>query len=166
MGRRIRSGREERSARYRVALFAGAVSGGLWVLLVDTLLDAAGPWTLPLPLMAGAWAGTGLGVAALLARPGGLRELWGRAAIAVGLHALALPVAVAVSLVVAGARWSASDPGSLELTAVVMGVRLAATSTAIRVGVAGFVLGLLLLSVGDRALRARRRSRILIHPRR
>ncbi|MGH7396019.1 MAG: hypothetical protein ACRELW_00615 [Candidatus Rokuibacteriota bacterium] len=131
------------------------------MLLVATVLDGARPGTLTVPLMAGIWAGAGLVMALVLSRPGPPRQLWGRAAIAIGLHGLALPVAAVLSFVVAGMQWSPSNPGNLELSATVLGVRLAATPLAIRVGVGGFVLGLLLLSVGDRALRGLRRSRVV-----
>ncbi len=77
----------------------------------------------------------------------------------VGLHALALPIAAAVSFVVAGATWPSVDTASLELSADVLGVRLAGASATVHLGVTGFLLGLLLVSVGDRVLRrARRRS--------
>ncbi|MGH7349652.1 MAG: hypothetical protein ACREI6_06525 [Candidatus Rokuibacteriota bacterium] len=131
------------------------------MLILATVLDAARPETLTVPLMAGVWAATGLVMAALLSQPGPLRQVWGRAAVTTGLHALALPVAAAISFVVAGAQWSPSNPGALELSATVLGVRLAATPLAIRVGVGGFVLGLLLLSIGDRALRGLHRPRVV-----
>jgi len=148
-------------ARYRPALLAGAVCGGVWALVVGLVLDAAGPGSLPLWLLAGVWAATGLTVAVLLARPGTPRQLWGRAAIAIGLHGLALPVAAAVSFVVAGRQWTPADPGHQELSAIILGVRVAASPTAIRVAVGGFVLGLVLLSVGDRAVRGPRRPPFL-----
>lgn len=149
--------RDRPDARYGAALVAGALCGGLWALMVGIVLDAAGPGTFSIPLLAAVWAATGLAAAALLARPGSPRQRWGRAAIVLGFHGVALPVAAAISFVVAGAQWSPAAPGSPELGATVLGVRMAATALAIRAGVTGFVVGLLLLAVGDRALRGPRR---------
>ena len=131
------------------------------MLVVAVLVEGARPGILTAPLLAGIWAATGLVTAAVLWRPGPPRERWGRAAIVAGLHALALPVAAAISCVLAGARWSPGEPGPLELSATLAGVRLAASPMAIRLGVGGFVLGLLLLSIGDRALRGLPRARLL-----
>lgn len=75
---------------------------------------------------------------------------------AVGLCVLALPIAAAISLVVAGAKWPPVDPISIELSGDVLGVRLAGTAATVRLAVASFLLGLLLVSVGDRI---RRRAR-------
>lgn len=160
MRRRAR-GREGIPARYRVALLGGAVCGGVWALAAAIVLDAAGPGRTPALLLAGIWVATGLAVAVALSKPGLPRQLWGRATIAIGLHGLALPVAAAISFVVAGAQWSPSDPGSLELSATILGVRVAASPMAIRAAVGGFVLGLVLLAVGDRAMRGPRRPPIL-----
>jgi hypothetical protein len=154
-------GAEDLPARYRVALPAGAICGGVWALAAAIVLDAAGPGRIPMLVLAGVWAATGLAAAVVLSRPGLPRQRWGRAAIAIGLHGLALPVAAAISFVVAGAQWSPSDPGNLELSATILGVRVAASPLAIRAAVGGFVLGLVLLSVGDRAMRGPRRPSIL-----
>lgn len=148
-------------AHYRVALLAGAICGGVWTLAAGIVLDAAGPGSIPPWLLASVWAATGLAVTVLLAKPGTPRQLWGRAAITIGLHGLALPVAAAVSFVVAGTQWSPADPGNLELSATILGVRVAASPMTIRAAVGGFVLGLVLLAVGDRAMREPRRPSIL-----
>jgi hypothetical protein len=164
MSRKPRAGPEQQGDRFGVALLAGAVCGGLWVLLVGIVLDAMGPGRISRPLLGGVWGATGLAVALALSRPGSPRALWGRAAVAIGLHGLALPFAAAISFVVAGAQWSPSDPGRLELSATILGVRVAASPLAIRMAVGGFVGGLILLSVGDRALRGLRRPRGLGRP--
>jgi hypothetical protein len=158
MGRRRGSSPGGAAARYRVALLAGAVCGGVSALVVAVLLEGATREGLAVPLLAGVWAVSGLVTAAVLLRPARSRERWGRAAIVTGLHALALPAATAISCVVAGARWTPAEPSPLELTATVLGVRLATSPMAVRLGVGGFVLGLLLLSIGDRALRGLRRT--------
>lgn len=153
------SSRPSRGSKVLVAVLAGSVCGALSVLLFSTVIDVARPDTMTVPLTLGVWTATGLAVAIVLSRPHTLRQAWGQAAVAVGLHVLALPIAAAISFVVAGAKWSPVDTTSLELSADVLGVRLAGTSATVRLGVAGFLLGLLLVSVGDRVLRrARDRS--------
>jgi len=42
--------------------------------------------------------------------------------VAVGLCVLALPIAAAISLIVAGAKWPPVDPISIELSGDVLGV--------------------------------------------
>jgi len=136
------------------AVLAGAVCGGLWVLIVTTIIGVARPGMMTAPLMLGIWGTTGVAVAVfMMMRPGTPRESWGRAAMAVGLHGLALPIAAAISFVVTAAVWSPVETTELELSLDILGVRLARTPTIVRLGVSGFVLGLLLISVGDRALR-------------
>ncbi len=148
--------RPSTSAKVLVAALAGSVCGALSVLLLSTVIDVARPGTMTVSVTLGVWAATGLAVAICLSRPHALRQAWGQAAVAVGVHALALPIAAAISFVVAGAKWSPVDTTSLELSADVLGVRLAGTSATVRLGVAGFLLGLLLVSVGDRVLRRAR----------
>ncbi|HKW94258.1 MAG TPA: hypothetical protein VJX92_20410 [Methylomirabilota bacterium] len=155
MSRRPGPGGGDAPEQRRAALLAGAVCGGLWVLLVGLVLDAASPELSTVRAMAAVWIATGLVVGALLVRlpVGSARQAWGRAAMVIGAHGLALPLAAAISFVVAGTRWSPDEVGNLELSATILGVQLAANPTAIRIGFGGFVLGLLLLAIGDRALR-------------
>lgn len=135
------------------AVLAGAVCGGLWVLIVTIIIGVARPGMMTAPLALGIWGTTGLAVAVFVMRPGTPRESWGRVAMAVGLHGLALPIAAAISFVVTAVVWSPVETTELELSLDILGVRLARTPTIVRLGVSGFVLGLLLISVGDRALR-------------
>ena len=71
-----------------------------------------------------------------------------------GLHALALPVAAAISFAATG-LWPPPETADLGLTLDVFGVRLVGTPATVRFGVGGFVLGLVLVAIGDRALRRR-----------
>lgn len=135
------------------AVLAGAVCGGLWVLVVTIIIGVARPGMMTAPLTVGIWGTTGLAVAVFVMRPGTPRESWGRAAMAVGLHGLALPISAAISFVVTAVVWSPVETTDLELSLDILGVRLPRTPTTVRLGVSGFVLGLLLVSVGDRALR-------------
>jgi len=132
------------------ALLAGLVCGGLWVLFAITILDVVRPGVLTVPTLAvGALAG--LAVAAFCWRPGTSRQIWGRVALTVGLHALAMPVAAAISFGATGI-WPPPETADLGLSVDLFGVRLVGTPTTVRLGVGGFVLGLLLVVIGDRAL--------------
>jgi hypothetical protein len=75
-------------------------------------------------------------------------------ALTVGFHALALPVAAALSFAASGI-WPPPETADLGLNVEVLGVRLVGTPTAVRLGVAGFVGGLILVMIGDRALGGR-----------
>jgi hypothetical protein len=136
------------------ALLAGLVCGGLWMLIATTILDVARPGVMTLPLALGAGGVTGLAVAAFCWRRGTSRQIWGRVALTVGLHSLALPVAAAISFG-ATAIWPPPETADLRLSLDVFGMRLVGTPTTVRLGVGGFVLGLLLVAIGDRALRRR-----------
>lgn len=155
--RRIR----EPGARRHVvaAALAGAVCGGLWVLFVSTVMDIVGPGVISSPIAVGVWAAPALAVATWLSAPGTPRRSWGRAALVVGLHALAMPVAAAISLAASG-LWPPADAGDVGFSLDVLGVRLAGTPATVRLGVGGFVVGLLLVSIGDRALQRRAGERI------
>jgi hypothetical protein len=80
-----------------------------------------------------------------------------------GLHALALPVAAAIAFAATGI-WPPPETADLGLSLDVFGVRLVGSPTTVRLGFGGFVLGLILVAIGDRALQGRgipdrRRSR-------
>lgn len=132
------------------ALLAGLVCGALWFLFATTILEVVRPAATMVPTLAGA-AVMGLAVAAFCWRPGTSREVWGRVALTVGLHALTLPVAAAVSFGATGI-WPPPETADLGLSVEVFGVRLVGTPTTVRLGVGGFVGGLLLVAIGDRAL--------------
>jgi len=136
------------------ALLAGLVCGGLWILFATTILDVARPEMTTVPVTLGVGGVTGLAVAAVCWRRGTPRQIWGRVALTVGLHALALPVAAAISFGASGI-WPPPATADLGLSLDVFGVRLVGTPAIVRLGVGGFVLGLLLVAIGDRALRRR-----------
>jgi len=136
------------------AVLAGLGCGGLWILAATTILDVARPGVMTVPLALGVGGVTGLAVAAFCWRPGTSRQIWGHVALTVGLHALALPVAAAISFGATGI-WPPPDTADLGLSLDVFGVRLVGTPATVRLAVGGFVLGLLLVSIGDRALRRR-----------
>lgn len=132
------------------ALLGGVVCGALWFFFFTTILDVVRPATTTVPALAVATV-MGLAVVAFCWRPGTAREVWGRVALTVGLHALAMPVAAAVSFG-ATAIWPPPETADLGLSVEVFGVRLVGTPTTVRLGVGGFVGGLLLVAIGDRAL--------------
>jgi hypothetical protein len=133
------------------AVVGGVACGGLWMLLAATILEVAHPSAMT-PLVLGPVALLmGLAAAALCWRPGTPRQIWARVALTVGFHALALPVAAALSFAATGI-WPPPETADLGLNIEFWGVRLVGTPTAVRLGVAGFVGGLLLVMIGDRAL--------------
>ena len=133
------------------AVLGGAACGGLWVLVAATILEVVRPSAMT-PLVLGAVGlVTGLATAALCWRPGTPRQIWARVALTVGFHALALPVAAVLAFGATGI-WPPPATADLGLNVEVLGVRLVGTPTAVRLGVAGFVAGLLLVMIGDRAL--------------
>jgi hypothetical protein len=136
------------------AVLAGLVCGGVWMLIATTILDAARPGVMTVPLGLGVGGVTGLAVAAFCWKRGTSRQIWGRVALIMGLHALALPVAAAISFGATGI-WPPPETADLGLSLDVFGVRLVGTPATVRLGVGGFVLGLLLVAIGDRALRRR-----------
>ncbi len=147
------------------ALLAGLVCGGLWILFATTILDVVRPGVMTVPAL-GVGGVAGLAVAAFCWRPGTSRQIWGRVALTVGLHALAMPVGAAISFGATGI-WPPPETADLGLSVDVLGVRAVGTPTTVRLGVVGFVLGLLLVVIGDRVLgrrsipdRMRRTSRL------
>ena len=135
------------------ALLAGLACGGLWILFVTTILDVVRPGV-PMAPRIGLGVVAGLAVAVFCWRPGTSRQIWGRVALTVGLHALAMPVAAAIAFGATGI-WPPPETADLELSLDVLGVRLVGTPTTVRLGFGGFVVGLLLVVIGDRALRRR-----------
>ncbi len=85
--------RRRKVAKLLVAFGGGSVCGALWVLLVDTVADAAGSDALdePAGLVVGLVAA--LVAAFLLSTSDSLTEVAGLSAMAIGLHSLALPLA-------------------------------------------------------------------------
>ena len=146
----MESRRERRSLG--AAVLAGVLGGGLWMLLATTILDIARPGLMTVPVTLAVGGAAGLAVAAFCGRRGTPRLIWGRVALVVGLHALALPVAALVSFG-ATAIWPPPETADLALSVDVFGTRLVGSPATVRLGVGGFVVGLLLVSIGDRALR-------------
>lgn len=136
------------------AVLAGLVCGGLWIAVAATILDVVRPEVMTLPLSLGVGGVTGLVMAAFCWRPGPSRLVWGRVALTVGLHALALPIAAAIAFGATGI-WPPPETADLGLNLDVFGVRLVGTPATVRLGVGGFVLGLFLVAIGDRAVRRR-----------
>ena len=136
------------------AVLAGLAGGGLWVLITTTILERIRPELATVPIALGVGGVTGLAVAAFCWRPGTLRQIWGRVALTVGLHALALPVAAAIAFGATGI-WPPPETADLGLSVEAFGVRLVGTPATVRLGVAGFFLGLVLVAIGDRAVRRR-----------
>ena len=134
------------------AVLAGLAGGGLWVLITTTILERIRPELATVPIALGVGGVTGLAVAAFCWRPGILRQIWGRVALTVGLHALALPVAAAIAFGATGI-WPPPETADLGLSVEAFGVRLVGTPATVRLGVAGFFLGLVLVAIGDRAVR-------------
>ena len=134
------------------AVLAGLAGGGLWVLITTTILERIRPELATVPIALGVGSVTGLAVAAFCWRPGTLRQIWGRVALTVGLHALALPVAAAIAFGATGI-WPPPETADLGLSVEAFGVRLVGTPATVRLGVAGFFLGLMLVAIGDRAVR-------------
>lgn len=133
------------------ALVGGVACGGIWILLVATVLEVVHPRVMTPLVLAAVGLVTGLAAAALCWRPGTPRQIWARVALTVGFHALALPVVAVLSFAASGI-WPPPETADLGLNIEVGSVRLVGTPAAVRLAVAGFVTGLVLVMIGDRAL--------------
>lgn len=143
------------STSLSAAVLSSLACGGLWMLITTTVLAPFRPDLTTVPIALGVWGVTGLAVAAFISSAASTpRQIWGRVALTVGLHCLALPVAAAISFGATGI-WPPPETADLGLTLDVFGMRLVGTPATVRLGVGGFVLGLVLVAVGDRALRCR-----------
>ena len=137
----VRRRRGRKLTKTLVALVAGSVCGALWMLLVDTVANAIRPDTINDSAVLLVGAVTALVAALFLSAPQSLTEVEGLSMIVIGFHSLALPISALISFLVAGAAWL---PGaSAELRTVGLGV-------------AGLLVGALLVFLGDRVLRVRR----------
>jgi len=137
----VRRRRGRKLTKTLVALVAGSVCGALWMLLVDTVANAIRPDTINDSAVLLVGAVTALVAALFLSAPQSLTEVEGLSMIVIGFHSLGLPLAALISFVVAGPAWL---PGaSAELRAVGLSV-------------AGLLVGVLLVFLGDRVLRVRR----------
>lgn len=141
-----------------VAVVAGGMCGALWVLLITTVLDAAArPGALTRVVVVGVVVA--LSVAVLLGRPGRLREVMGRSLMTTGFHSLALPIAALISFLVGGAQLGAGGSTRPELSAVILGVKLAGSIVTVGLSVGGLLVGMLFVFLGDRLLRQASRTR-------
>jgi hypothetical protein len=75
-----------------------------------------------------------------------------------GFHSLALPIAALIAFLVGGAQLKAGSVRA-ELSAVILGVRLAGTVATVGLSVGGLLAGVLLVFLGDRLLRQLRQAR-------
>ena len=107
---------------HAAALLGGLACGALWFLFATTILDVVRPGATIVPALA---------LAAVMG--------------------LAMPLAAAISFGATGI-WPPPETADLGLSVDVFGVRLVGTPTTVRLGVCGFVGGLLLVAIGDRAL--------------
>jgi hypothetical protein len=132
--------RGRKLAKVLVPVVAGSVCGALWILLIDTAVNAAplGGTHEPAVLVVGVLMAA-LVMASLLWMPNALGTMVGLAVMAIGCHSLALPIATLISFVVGGARAGGLRAGALS--------------------VGGLLLGVFLVFVGDRILRRRSASR-------
>ena len=147
-----------RRLKILVAAVAGGVCGALWVLFVATILDAARPGTLmDLPLVA-LGVVVALSAAVLLSGSGRSREVAGRSLMTTGFNCLALPIAALISFLVGGAQLPAGSARA-ELSAVILGVRLAGNVATVGLSVGGLLAGVFLVFLGDRLLRQVRHAR-------
>jgi hypothetical protein len=144
-----------------VAVFAGLVCGALWVLIVATVVNAARPGAMMGPAVLGVGVVTALGAAILLLRPGSLSEVAGLSAMTIGFHSLVLPIGALIAFLVGGAQWLPATSARPALTAVILGVRMAGDPSTVGLSLGGLLLGVFLVFIGDRVLRAagRRLSR-------
>ncbi len=116
------------------------------MLLVDTAANTIHPDTIKWWAVLLVGMVTALMVAVLLSVSATPTDVAGLSMIVVGFHSLALPLAALTSFLLAGAAWL---PGA------------SAERRAVGLGIAGLLVGTLLVLLGDRLLRVRR-----IRPRR
>ncbi len=160
--------RRRKVAKLLVAFGAGSVCGALWVLLVNTVLNAADSDALDEPAVLVVGLVAALVAALLLSTPDNLTEVTGLSAMTIGLHSLALPPAALISFLVAGAQWLPTASARPPLTAVILGARFAGDLRTVGLSIGGLLVGLCFVFVGDRVLLRRRlrRSRPRFHLRR
>jgi membrane associated rhomboid family serine protease len=143
--------RSRKLAKILVALGAGSVCGALWLLLVDTVVTPAMPDAMNTPAVLLVGVVAALATASLLAMPHRLSAVVGLSAMAIGFHCLALPIAALISVWVGGTqRFPAAG---------LVGTRLAGDVRTVGLSVGGLLVGVVLVFVGDRAVRRRRTRR-------
>jgi hypothetical protein len=145
-----------------VSATAGGVCGMLWVVFIATICAADRPGVLTDPVLIVVGVVVALSGAVLISGPGRLGEVVGRSLVTTGFTSLALPIAALISFLVTGAQVSPGSSSRSELSAVILGVRLAGDVTTASLSVGGLLAGVFLVFLGDRQLRhvrlARRRK--------
>ncbi len=157
--------RRRRLEEILVAVVAGSACGGLWILLVATVVNAARPQAIMGPAVVGVGVVTALGAAMLLSRRDSLREVAGLSAMTTGFHSLVLPIGALIAFLVAGAQWSPATSARPAVTAVILGIRLAGDLSTVGLSVGGLLLGLFLVFIGDRVRRGTGRRVSNLRPR-
>jgi hypothetical protein len=149
-----------RLAKALATLIGGTASGAASLLVVASVVNAGKPGTMTSRSMLAVWAVSSVVAMLFIGRAPLIRRVVTRTCLALGVQGVVLPLATLVSFVVAGTRLAGSAGTDGERTVVVMGVRLAGNLPAVWIGLGGFLLGLALVIVGDRARRrtARRRG--------
>jgi len=157
--------RRRKIAKILVAFGAGSVCGALWILLVGTVVSAADYDGLDEPLVLIVGLVAAVVAAFLLSTPDKLTEVAGLSAMAIGLHSLAVPLAVLISFLVARGEGFPSASARPPLGAVILGIRFAGDLRTIGLSIGGLLVGLCFVFVGDRVLLRRRvrRSRPRFH---
>ena len=153
-----RRARRRRLLKMLIAAVAGGVCGMLWVLFIATIRAAARTAAMTDPPLVAVGVAVTLSAAVLLSRPGRLGEVVGRSLMTIGFNSLALPIAALISFLVGGAQLS---PGGArpELSAVILGARLAGDVATAGLSVGGLLAGVFLVFLGDRLLRQVRQAR-------
>jgi hypothetical protein len=146
-----------RRLKILVVAVAGGVCGTLWVLFLATILAAARPGTLTDPPLLAVGVVVALSAVVLLSGPGRSREVAGRALMTTGFHSLALPIAALIAFLVGGAELPAGSARA-ELSAVILGVRLAGNVATLGLSAGGLLAGIFLVFLGDRLLRQVRQT--------
>jgi hypothetical protein len=136
--------RGQKVAKILVPLVAGSVCGALWMLLVDTVANTISTDTINESALLLVGVVTALVAALLLSAPTNLREVAGLSMKVIGFHSLALPIAALIAFAVARAAWLPEA---------------SAERRAAGLSVAGLLVGILLIFLGDQALRRHRRRR-------
>ncbi len=140
--------RSRKLAKILVALVAGSVCGALWILLIDTVVTAATPEVMNESAVLGIGVVAALVAATLLSMPHRLSQVVGLSAMTIGFHSLAVPIAGLISLLFRRAQWVPDA-----------GLRLAGDLPTVGLSVGGLLVGLILVFVGDQALRRGRTRR-------
>jgi len=150
-----------RLAKAVATVIGGAASGAASLLVIATVVNAGKPGTMSRPITAAVWAVATVMAMLFIGRAPLTRRVVTRTCLALGVQGVVLPLATLVSFVVAGARLAGSAGTSGERTVEYLGIRLAGSLPAVGIGLVGFVVGLGLVIVGDRARRrgTRRRHR-------